>query len=186
MIPAISLAYEKGETDIMKRRPRDPKHDRLVNQRLISMAYGQIGLIQAGAGFSSYLVIMAENGFLPSCLLGLRKSWESIEINDLEDSYGQEWTYEQRKQLEYTCHTAFFVTIVICQWAVLIVFFETVLAAIISYTPYLNTALHTYPLKFLWRLIPIPYFFLILVYDEVRKYIIRKDPGGWVERETYY
>ena len=91
MIPAISLAYEQAETDIMKRRPRDPKHDRLVNERLISMAYGQIGPIQAGAGFFTYLVIMAENGFLPSRLLGLRKSWESREINDLEDSYGQEW-----------------------------------------------------------------------------------------------
>ena len=33
MVPAISLAYEKAETDIMKRRPRDPKHDRLVNER---------------------------------------------------------------------------------------------------------------------------------------------------------
>jgi sodium/potassium-transporting ATPase subunit alpha len=33
MIPAISLAYEQAETDIMKRRPRDPKHDRLVNER---------------------------------------------------------------------------------------------------------------------------------------------------------
>jgi len=55
------------------------------------MAYGQIGPIQAGAGFFTYLVIMAENGFLPSRLLGLRKSWESREVNDLEDSYGQEW-----------------------------------------------------------------------------------------------
>jgi sodium/potassium-transporting ATPase subunit alpha len=93
MIPAISLAYEKAETDIMKRRPRDPRHDRLVNERLISMAYGQIGPIQAGAGFFTYLVIMAENGFLPSRLLGLRKSWESRDINDLEDSYGQEWVW---------------------------------------------------------------------------------------------
>ena len=33
MVPAISLAYEKAENDIMKRRPRDPKHDRLVNER---------------------------------------------------------------------------------------------------------------------------------------------------------
>jgi sodium/potassium-transporting ATPase subunit alpha len=33
MIPAISLAYEKAENDIMKRRPRDPRHDRLVNER---------------------------------------------------------------------------------------------------------------------------------------------------------
>merc|ERR1712198_238646 len=31
----------------------------------ISMAYGMIGMIQASAGFFVYLVIMAENGFLP-------------------------------------------------------------------------------------------------------------------------
>jgi sodium/potassium-transporting ATPase subunit alpha len=62
MVPAISLAYEKAESDIMKRKPRDPLRDKLVNQRLISMAYGQIGFIQASAGFFTYLVIMAENG----------------------------------------------------------------------------------------------------------------------------
>lgn len=30
-------------------------------------------------------------------------------------------TYSQRKQLEFTCHTAFFVSIVIVQWADLII-----------------------------------------------------------------
>jgi sodium/potassium-transporting ATPase subunit alpha len=33
IVGAISLAYEKPETDVMKRRPRDPQHDRLVNKR---------------------------------------------------------------------------------------------------------------------------------------------------------
>merc|ERR1711931_471119 len=46
LIPAISLAYEEAETDIMKIHPRDPLKDKLVNERLISMAYGQIGMIQ--------------------------------------------------------------------------------------------------------------------------------------------
>ena len=45
-VPAISLAYEQAESDIMKRMPRDPEGDRLVNQRLIGVAYGQIGMIQ--------------------------------------------------------------------------------------------------------------------------------------------
>ncbi|CAF0775246.1 unnamed protein product, partial [Rotaria sordida] len=213
MVPAISLAYEKAETDIMKRRPRDPKHDRLVNERLISMAYGQIGMIQASAGFFVYLVIMAENGFWPSRLLGLRKSWESKVVNDLEDSYGQEWvindsTYQQRKTLEYTCHTAFFVSIVIVQWADLIIcktrrnsllhqgmtnwmlnfglVFETVLAAALCYTPYLDKGLNMYPLKFLWWLPALPFSLAIFIYDEVRKFLIRRNPGGWVEQETYY
>jgi len=32
----------------MKRQPRNPRTDKLVNERLISMAYGQIG--EGGAG----------------------------------------------------------------------------------------------------------------------------------------
>ena len=59
--------------------------------RLISMAYGQIGMIQAAAGFFVYFVIMAENGFLPLKLFGIRKMWDSKAVNDLTDSYGQEW-----------------------------------------------------------------------------------------------
>merc|ERR1719222_890968 len=119
--PAISLAYEPAESDIMKRMPRDPKGDKLVNQRLISMAYGQIGMMQASAGFFCYFVIMGENGFLPGLLVGLREEWENKNNNSLKDSYGQEWTYEQRKVLEYTCHTAFFASIVVVQWADVII-----------------------------------------------------------------
>lgn len=55
------------------------------------MAYGQIGMIQAAAGFFVYFVIMAENGFLPPELFGIRKQWDSKAVNDLTDSYGQEW-----------------------------------------------------------------------------------------------
>merc|ERR1712214_213876 len=121
MVPAISMAYEQAESDIMKRKPRNPFTDKLVNERLISMAYGQIGMIQASAGFFVYFVILCENGFLPRHLFGIREKWDSLAINDLEDSYGQEWTYKDRKILEFTCHTAFFVSIVIVQWADLII-----------------------------------------------------------------
>lgn len=58
------------------------------------MAYGQIGMIQTAAGFFTYFVIMAENGFLPLKLIGLRERWESKFVNDLTDSYGQEWVSE--------------------------------------------------------------------------------------------
>jgi hypothetical protein len=46
-------------------------------------------MIQAFAGFCTYFVIMAENGFLPWRLLGLRQHWNAASVNDLEDSYGQ-------------------------------------------------------------------------------------------------
>jgi len=208
MVPAISMAYEFAESDIMKRQPRNPFTDKLVNERLISMAYGQIGMIQASAGFFVYFVIMCENGFWPSTLLGLRRQWDSQAVNDLEDSYGQEWTYADRKILEYTCHTAFFVSIVIVQWADLIIcktrklsvfqqgmknhfmnfglVFETVLACILSYTPGMDKGLRMYPLKFNWWLPAIPFSILIFCYDETRKFLLRRNPGGWIEQETYY
>lgn len=34
-MPAISLAYEAPESDIMKRQPRDPYRDNLVNRRWV-------------------------------------------------------------------------------------------------------------------------------------------------------
>lgn len=49
MAPAISLAYESPESDIMKRKPRNPKRDRLVTERLISVSYGMYGAVQAFA-----------------------------------------------------------------------------------------------------------------------------------------
>ena len=91
MIPAVSLAYECPEYDIMKRKPRNPVTDKLINERLISMAYGQIGMIQAAAGFFSYFVIMAQNGFWISKLVGIRREWDSKAITDLTDSYNQNW-----------------------------------------------------------------------------------------------
>ncbi|XP_068945035.1 sodium/potassium-transporting ATPase subunit alpha-3 [Petaurus breviceps papuanus] len=208
MVPAISLAYEAAESDIMKRQPRNPRTDKLVNERLISMAYGQIGMIQALGGFFAYFVILAENGFLPSNLVGIRLNWDDRTVNDLEDSYGQQWTYEQRKSVEFTCHTAFFVSIVVVQWADLIIcktrrnsvfqqgmknkilifglFEETALAAFLSYCPGMDVALRMYPLKPSWWFCAFPYSFLIFVYDEIRKLILRRNPGGWVEKETYY
>eukprot|EP00164_Ancoracysta_twista_P004844 GFYU01006582.1.p1 GENE.GFYU01006582.1~~GFYU01006582.1.p1 ORF type:complete len:402 (-),score=161.35 GFYU01006582.1:456-1547(-) len=60
MIPAISLAYERAEADIMRRLPRRADVDRMVTWKLISFAYLQIGLVQALAGFYCYFAVMAD------------------------------------------------------------------------------------------------------------------------------
>lgn len=207
MVPAISLAYERPENDIMKRKPRD-EDDKLVNQRLLSLSYGQVGVIQASAGFFTYSIIMVENGFWLSDLVGIRQIWESKAINDYTDSYGQEWTYRERKKLEFTCQTAFFITIVVVQWSELVacktrtnsiihqgmsnhvmnfaLVFETVLAAFLSYFPGMDVALNMYPIKACWWIPPLPFAVVIMIYDEGRRYFIRKYPGGWVEEETYF
>merc|ERR1719352_1700412 len=71
MVPAISMAWETAEADIMKRKPRNQNVDRLVTRKLICFAYLQIGIIQAMAGFYSYLVVLSDYGFMPHTLPGL-------------------------------------------------------------------------------------------------------------------
>jgi len=66
MVPAISFAYENPELDIMERYPRNAKRDHLVNAKLISFAYLQIGLVQASAGFFTYFYILHDYGIRPA------------------------------------------------------------------------------------------------------------------------
>ena len=65
MVPAISLAYEQKEKDIMRRAPRT-KHDNLVTERLISFSYFQIGVVQALAGFYCFFVVFYTEGIPPN------------------------------------------------------------------------------------------------------------------------
>ncbi|EGD78059.1 hydrogen/potassium-exchanging ATPase 4A [Salpingoeca rosetta] len=208
MVPAISLAYEGPESDIMMRPPRNPTKDRLVNIRLLCMTYLLIGAVQTAAGFFTYCTQMSEYGFLMNDVFGLRDDWDDRNFEEVTDSYGQQWTYDQRKDLEATCQTAFFVSIVIAQWTDLVIcktrrlslmqqgmrngvltfalFFETALAAVLSYAPGTDVALNMRPLLFRHWLTPLPFSVSILMFDEIRKWFIRKYPTGFAFRETYY
>lgn len=126
-------------------------------------------MIQAAGGFFLYFIIMAHNGFLPDRLLGIREDWDNTRINDLEDSFGQQWTYTDRKFLEYACSTAYFISIVENQWANLLIcktrrnslfthgmgnmylncglIYASILACIIAYTPGMDVGLHMIPMK---------------------------------------
>ncbi|XP_015125098.1 sodium/potassium-transporting ATPase subunit alpha-B-like [Diachasma alloeum] len=208
LLPAIALAYEKPESDIMKRAPRNPQYDKLVNKRLISVAYGQIGMCQALAGFLNYFMILGFHGFLPLDLFGLRQSWENRAITDLVDSYGQHWTYQSRMDLLNEARTGYFISIVTTQmidlimcktrrnsifqqgmnnWFLNVSFaFEIILTAILLYTPGTEKVLKAMPLDPYWFLPCLPLGLFLWTYDEVRRWCVRNYPGGVMERETYY
>ena len=71
MVPAISMAWENPEADIMARNPRDADVDRLVTKKLVSFAYLQIGVIQAISGFYTWMIVLNDYGYSPSQLPGL-------------------------------------------------------------------------------------------------------------------
>merc|ERR1711871_1333845 len=125
------------------------------------------------------------------------------------------------KEALHHAQCAYFVSIVIVQWADLTIcktrmnsvrtqgmlnaamdfglMFETILACIFCYTPYINTSV-TRPIRFSHWFPGIPFAIFIFVYDECRKLLMRRttkvsenaitgqverDPG-WLERNTYY
>jgi len=208
MLPAVSLAFEEPETDLMAHQPRNPDTDPLLTEQLLFLSYGQLGLIQAASGFFTYFVIMSENGFKPDRLIGIRQAWESKAINDLRDTYGQEWTYDDRKTLEYQCQAGFLMSVVIVQWAVLLstrsrrmsVFqrplnnwvmnialaFETLLAIMVIYIPGSREGLQLAPISPLWWLPGLSFALILIAYEELRKAIARKHKGSWIDNETRF
>ncbi|KAG9482444.1 hypothetical protein GDO78_011241 [Eleutherodactylus coqui] len=209
IIPSVSFAYEKAERDIMNKKPRRKNVDRLVNQQLALYAYIQIGIIQSVGAFLNYFTVLAEQGFLPYTLLGIRVKWEDTNNQDQVDSYGQEWTFCQRQFLEWTVYTAFFISIVVEQLADLIIrktrrnslfqqgFFgnkfllmglasQIIIGAFLSYCPGMPYALKFTPLRAQYWFVAAPYAILIFVYDEIRKLFIRKYPGSWWDQNMYY
>lgn len=206
--PAISLAYEKAERDIMHKPPRDLQKDHLVTWNLINMAYFQVGVIQLAAAMTGYFTAFAAFGFFPSDLMFTRDRWNSVAVNDFPDSYGGEWSHIDRKKLETLAQSSYYATVVIVQIADVIIcktrrlsiiqqgmtnhmlnfgiIFEFTITLLILYVPVFNTFLYTQPIPWLMWMPGIPFAILIILVDEFRRYLIRKYPNGWVERELYF
>jgi len=197
MLPAISLAYEIPESDIMRRKPRNQLTDRLVNQKLIGMCYGQIGMIQAAAGFCCYFCVFAFYDILYDDLSG-----SATDFADTGTKFVLGLDYDTRIEILRKAQTSFLISIIVAQWTdvmicktrVLSVFQqgmynfvlnvglveELVLGMALVYVPFCHEAFKTKDLDFEMWCYGVPFSILILVYDECRKYFLRR------ERAYYY
>jgi len=105
LAPAISMAYEGKESDIMQRRPRDPDSDKLVTWRLVSFAYLQIGMFQAIAGFYAYTTVLHAYGIAPRSLIGLDShgvfDYTPGRTADSRDAYWL-WCWDRHK-VDFDC-----------------------------------------------------------------------------------
>nr|XP_054106271.1 potassium-transporting ATPase alpha chain 1 isoform X4 [Callithrix jacchus] len=159
------------------------------------------GAIQSFAGFTDYFTAMAQEGWFPLLCVGLRPQWEDHHLQDLQDSYGQEWTFGQRLYQQYTCYTVFFISIEVCQIAdvlirktrrlsafqqgffrnkilVIAIVFQVCIGCFLCYCPGMPNIFNFMPIRFQWWLVPLPYGILIFVYDEIRKLGVRCCPGS--------
>jgi sodium/potassium-transporting ATPase subunit alpha len=47
VLPALSLVQEKPEMDLLLKKPRDRRKDRLADFRLLLQAYGFLGVLES-------------------------------------------------------------------------------------------------------------------------------------------
>ncbi len=172
LLPALGLGKEKPESDVMKRPPRSRK-ERLLTPNLLFMSYGMVGMLQAAAGFFSFFVVLVRGG------------WH----------YGQELAFSDPLYMKAV--TAFFVSVVICQMADVMIcrtrrqsvfrvglfsnrlinlgiISEIIIIIFISYVPAANTFFGTLPLSLFELSLSIPFALLILFWDELRKVFVRR------------
>ena len=57
-------------------------------------------------------------------------------------------------------------------------FFETAPVAFLQYTQGLSEGLRLCPMNFPWWFLGFPFSLLIFVYDECRRFFLRRNPGG--------
>ncbi|CAH2037862.1 unnamed protein product, partial [Iphiclides podalirius] len=183
LLPAMSLAYETL---------RGGYH---------------IGLIQFFAGMYAYFTVFASSGFFPSSLIFVRDDWESTSTV-VHDTLGRSWYYFDRKRVEKTAQTAYFVAVCWTQVSDVIIcktrrislikkgmknhvlnmsiFVDLLAALFVTYFPLCHEIFNTEPLPWQCFFLAVPFMVLMIVGDEIRRYIIRNNISKWVEEETYY
>jgi len=113
--PAISIAHEGGEDDIMLRPPRNVKKDRLISKSLLVYSYIVAGMINAGGCLIAYGAVFWRHGISFSDLfMSAENHWVKdaktlrIDGNDVGAS-------EQMEILAEAC-ASWYIALVVCQF----------------------------------------------------------------------
>lgn len=172
ILPALALAVEKGEGDIMNRPPRS-KYEKLLTPQVLLTSYGMKGPIEALAGFTCYFAVLLDCGW----------TWGQALLST-------ELLYRQAIM-------AFFAAVIICQIANLLVsrtrvqsafsknpftnrvillaiVSELLILSMIMFHPFANTIFGTSPVALEYLALAVPFAILLFLQDEIRKYYIRK------------
>ena len=121
--PAISLAYERAESDIMERPPRDPKKDRLVSSNLLIYSYITSGLIISAGCMAAYVWMYNANGIILSDFFapdinkdkgGFFSSTVSESV--LVERTGKIWTPDEQKLLFTKGTSAWYIALTVGQF----------------------------------------------------------------------
>jgi sodium/potassium-transporting ATPase subunit alpha len=120
MCPAISLAYEPAEADVMTRPPRNSHTDRLVTGKVIFYSICQSGVIICLTGFIGFFLTFEYFGVPASSLYNTsNKHWGSGDdmrdwVGNTDDEKGF-LTPSEQLDLLYKAQTCYFALLVLSQ-----------------------------------------------------------------------
>eukprot|EP00026_Physarum_polycephalum_P002073 Phypoly_transcript_02077.p1 GENE.Phypoly_transcript_02077~~Phypoly_transcript_02077.p1 ORF type:complete len:897 (+),score=112.36 Phypoly_transcript_02077:167-2692(+) len=108
VFPSLSLIYEKPESDLMTRPPKNKNKDKLVNWKLLVQAYLVTGNLETFFAFLSFFLYMQWYGNIaPNQLFLAFNKWTDGYLGKSQD---------ELNNLLNTAQTVFFVTLVLMQF----------------------------------------------------------------------
>jgi sodium/potassium-transporting ATPase subunit alpha len=172
MAPAIALATEPAETDVMALPPR-PREQRLLSRNLLLSSYLVWGLVESAAGFAAYFFVLHAGGWHPGVDLGptapvygqaIAAYFAAVVLCQVANVLVWRTTHESLIAKGLLANRAVVAGVAI-ELALLLVIVESGLGAAVFGTRSLPPAA--------W-LVPLPFALAMLAAAEVAKAIIRK------------
>ncbi|KAK9686836.1 hypothetical protein K7432_015011 [Basidiobolus ranarum] len=202
MFPSIAIMFETPESDLLKRPPRRPDQDRLVNFKLLRHAYLFTGLMETLISHCMFFYYLQEYGNIKvKDILLAFNNWSPEHLGK---------TQQELDDLHYTAQCVTFVTLVMLQafgnllatrtrrlsvlqhppwaepsrnlWLYGAQCCSVGLALLAIYLPAFNNIFNTRHVPVQFWFIPIGGALFILAADETRKYYCRKFPLGLISR----
>ena len=198
---ATILSYEQPEADVLTRRPRNVKKDRLVDWQLVFQAYGIIGVIETVASFAMSYWYLEKQG------IPFRELW--FAFGKIPEGIDPDY-YTQRLN---EASSIYFVNLVVMQWFNLMatrtrrlsifqhpplfnkntqnwyfipaILFALVMAIFWMYVPAFQNVLGTSPVPVEHWFLPMTFGLFVLLMDEGRKYGVRRWPNGLLAKAAW-
>lgn len=203
--PAISLAYESAENDIMKRPPRDLNKDRLMSGSLLIYAYIVAGMMNAAGCVLAYGAVFWRNGVSFSDLfLSANEHW-TANAEPFCTAADECFDAEQQTLLLAQACGSWYIALIVCQFfhiwmcktrrtsvtqhsvfrnsvTIYGVFIEILIVIIVVYVPGVQSVFGTASVDYVPWLIGCATGLLTCLYSESIKMVARRQTPGQESR----
>jgi calcium-translocating P-type ATPase len=174
-LPSLALSHDPAEPGIMQRPPR-PRTEGVIRAPMLIRAWLFLGLIVAGLSIGGFFYVLTQAGWQPGDPTGagspLHHAYlQATTMTFLGMIFGQIGTaFAVRTQRAPLRSVGVFSN----RYLLLAIAAELAVAALLVYTPPLQTLLGTAALPARYLLLLLPYPLIVWGADELRKYLIRR------------